>query len=183
MIGTMAVTVLDRLTPLTSPKPRPRRASSQSRSTAYSSGIRRASVSSRQVAHNCSPSNVPSLTFVLPMSIARSKPATGTSVTSPVTFSGSGALRPPPPVVAPLVPRSALLPAASPRLTAGGLVLLLHRLCPWHRWDVESPEGTISGGGSSCYVLTIGGGFLTAFKKPSVQADVRCELGVERCSQ
>src|SRR6266852_9355277 len=29
---------------------------------------------------------------------------------------GSGALRPPPPVVAPLVPRCALLPAATPRL-------------------------------------------------------------------
>jgi len=33
------------------------------------------------------------------------------------TCFGSGALRPPPPVVAPLVPRYALLPAATPRLT------------------------------------------------------------------
>src|SRR5207253_164235 len=32
------------------------------------------------------------------------------------TSSGSGALRPPPPVVAPLVPRCALLPAATPRI-------------------------------------------------------------------
>src|ERR1700704_96324 len=32
---------------------------------------------------------------------------------------GSGALRPPPPVVAPLVPRCALLPAATPRLVLG----------------------------------------------------------------
>jgi len=34
------------------------------------------------------------------------------------TYSGSGALRPPPPVVAPLVPRCALLPAATPRVRA-----------------------------------------------------------------
>src|SRR5712692_2289742 len=32
------------------------------------------------------------------------------------TSYGSGALRPPPPVVAPLVPRCALLPAATPRM-------------------------------------------------------------------
>src|SRR5712691_4249438 len=61
------------------------------------------------------------------------------------TWSGSGALptprgeprfgvdRPPPPVVAPLVPRFALIPAATPRLTAGGLAVVLHGVCPW-RW-------------------------------------------------
>src|SRR5258707_3729261 len=36
---------------------------------------------------------------------------------------GSGALRPPPPVVAPLVPRSALLPAATPRDVLSAVVV------------------------------------------------------------
>src|SRR6266852_3147559 len=62
------------------------------------------------------------------------------------SLSGSGALRPPPPVVAPLVPRSALLPAATPRLIAAGLVLLLHVVCPW-RWAGWSFSLTECAGG------------------------------------
>src|SRR5260370_25968174 len=44
--------------------------------------------------------------------------------------SGSGALRPPPPVVAPLVPRCALLPAATPRdvLSALGTLFQADRI-------------------------------------------------------
>src|SRR5712692_8239776 len=47
-------------------------------------------------------------------------------------LSGSGALRPPPPVVAPLVPRCALLPAATPRdvLSAVGTRMTPRRLMP-----------------------------------------------------
>src|SRR5439155_24419466 len=76
----MAGTVLDRLTPSISSNAIPRRCSSQSSSAAYSSGMRTASVSSRQVAVSSSPSNVPSLMFVLPMSTASNTPLTAQSV-------------------------------------------------------------------------------------------------------
>src|SRR6266851_6806339 len=52
------------------------------------------------------------------------------------TCFGSGALRPPPPVAAPLVPRFALLPAATPRLM---------RACSLHGRSSDSvfPEGNL----------------------------------------
>ena len=46
------------------------------------------------------------------------------------SFAGSGALRPPPPVAAPLVPRCALPPAATPRLIRARVALMPSRLSP-----------------------------------------------------
>src|SRR5262249_45194286 len=92
MTGTIAGTVLDRLMPRMSSKVSPRRCSSQSSSAAYSSGMRVVSVSRRQLAVCMRPSKTPSLTLVLPTSIARTNFGTVSSYESGPLMSRRSAL-------------------------------------------------------------------------------------------